>query len=59
MSINLHWGWPQLIVLLLLFGRIIMHCSNHGQPTNQKWDGPGAIFAVVVWLGLLWWGGFL
>lgn len=52
-------GWPQIIVISLFFLRLIVIAAKDGEPKEPDTYRFGASFmAVVIWTGLLWWGGF-
>ncbi len=51
-------GWPQGIMLALLFLVLCVHASKNGQPRTGTYDLGAALLGTALQLGLLYWGGF-
>lgn len=51
-------GWPEGILLSLLFLAVCQHASKNGQPRDGRYDLGTALLAAAINIGLLWWGGF-
>lgn len=51
-------GWPQGIMLALLFLSICVHASKNGQPREGHYDLGTALLSAAITVGLLFWGGF-
>lgn len=54
-------GWPQVILLALMFLGLGQGLAEHGKPkapTTGEHSAWGDVFAAVLVLGLLSWGGF-
>jgi hypothetical protein len=50
-------GWPQIIVIGLLFLQLLVATVVHGKPQTPH-DATVVLFRVCLWSGLLYWGGF-
>ncbi len=51
-------GWPQTILLTVMFVNLGVVLAYHGRPMNTKHNFFMALFVAVLNLGLLYWGGF-
>jgi hypothetical protein len=55
---ELHIGWPQGIMLVLIVAELCAVSTLHGRPRTQKWDIWTTLVGNILWLALLAWGGF-
>jgi hypothetical protein len=53
----MHIGWPQGIVLTLLFLEVCIHMSKNGEPRGN-YNAGARLFDAGLTVGLLYWGGF-
>lgn len=53
-----HVGWPQLIYLVLSLLGIVITLVNHGEPREGQYNVYSVIVGELLFIGLLWWGGF-
>lgn len=51
-------GAPQIILLGLWTLGLGVHLARHGQRREERYHFGGRAIATVVWVALLWWGGF-
>lgn len=49
---------PQIIFVALMIKGTLDHAEKNGQPKTGKYDLTSAIFADIILIGLLYWGGF-
>jgi len=50
-------GWPEGIILALVFIGLGMHAARHGEARKDKYHFGSACVMVAVNLALFWWGG--
>lgn len=53
MTLTLHWGWPQAVLVMWLVIGVVVHAANHGKPLKQPafhagWSLSRAI--LMIWL---------
>lgn len=53
----MHVGWPQGILLAILFFDLGVYGAKHGQPRDPH-DFWTALISTGLMVGLLYWGGF-
>lgn len=51
-------GWPEGILLALMFLTLCTHATKNGQPREDNYDLGTAMINAGLVLCLLWWGGF-
>ncbi|MCT8003264.1 hypothetical protein NZL82_15415 [Sphingomonas sanguinis] len=51
-------GWPQGILLALLFLSVCLHASKNGRPREGHYDLGASMLTAAIWVGLTYWGGF-
>jgi hypothetical protein len=49
---------PQLILLALILLGTGIHLAKNGEPRDDTWSFGKAMFSNIVFIGLLYWGGF-
>jgi hypothetical protein len=54
----IHIGWPQGIMITLLFLGLLIYAVKDGEPRTDKWKFSIKAVDVMIILGLLYWGGF-
>jgi len=55
---NINIGWPEAIILIIMFLNVCIDASKNGQPRTDKHNLGLRLFGVAVSLVLLVWGGF-
>jgi len=50
-------GWPEGILLGLLFIEICLHMGRHGEPRGN-YNAGLRLFDAAILVTILWWGGF-
>jgi len=50
-------GWPEGILIALMFLSLAIHAGKHGQP-REPYDFPVALVSFMISLTLLYFGGF-
>lgn len=51
-------AWPQFAVLLILGMSLGMHVAKDGQPRTDHYTAVGSAVEMLIWLVLLYYGGF-
>lgn len=54
---TIHFGWPQLIYVVLLVLGLVVATLDHGKPRKPSHVGTH-VLAVIIMTALIWWGGF-
>lgn len=49
---------PQVLLCAILFAGVLVNFIEHGKEHTQRHSLWRSLFRTVLWLGLLWWGGF-
>jgi len=52
-------GWPQIVFIIIMAMHVGVFAAKHGTPViNKNYNVGDALFRVVFWSTLLWFGGF-
>lgn len=51
-------GWPQVLVIILLTAKVVIHCCWHGRHRPEPFHWPSAMAYSLMFAALLYWGGF-
>jgi hypothetical protein len=51
-------GFPQVVVIVLYSLSLGMSFMQHGKPKTGKYDAWGTLFATIIMILILNWGGF-
>lgn len=57
-NLDLHMGWPEWIVVILMSIEIAARAYIHGQPKTGEWSVFDGLISSAITLALLYWGGF-
>lgn len=51
-------GLPQILVLIVLVCYLFENAAKHGKATQTLHSFWGALVNFLIWVAVLWWGGF-
>lgn len=55
---NVNIGWPEGLILLIIFLNICLAASYNGQPRKGTYNLGLQLFGSAISVSLLYWGGF-